>query len=351
MAGGLAGRNSHTAPRAVRRLFFRPLPITYTRQAMRIVRHLAARPAAPVALTIGNFDGVHLGHRAMVGLLIDAARKRQLAPCVMTFEPHPREFFAPDRAPTRLTSLREKLELLDELGVEQVHVRRFDYNFARVSAEEFIEQVLVTGLNVRWVLVGDDFRFGARRHGDVAMLREALGRNGVEVAQMQTVLLDGIRVSSTAVRERLARGDLHGAAQLLGRPYSISGRVVEGEQLGKRLGFPTANLQMKHNRPPLSGIFVVEVLGLDQRPLEGVASLGVRPTVKEGGAPVLEVHLLDFTRDIYGEHLQVRFLHKLRDEKKFADLETLKRHIATDVDDARRFFRRGGNRDQRENIH
>ena len=318
---------------------------------MRIVRHLPARPAAPVALTIGNFDGVHLGHRAMVGLLIDAARKRQLSPCVMTFEPHPREFFAPDRAPTRLTSLREKLELLDELGVEQVHVRRFDYNFARVSAEEFIEQVLVAGLNVRWVLVGDDFRFGARRLGDVAMLRDTLGRRGVEVAQMQTVLLDGIRVSSTAVRERLARGDLQGAAQLLGRPYSISGRVVGGEQLGKRLGFPTANLQLKHNRPPLGGIFVVEVLGLDHRPLEGVASLGVRPTVKEGGVPVLEVHLLDFARDIYGEHLQVRFLHKLRDEKKFADLETLKRHIATDVDDARRFFRRGGSRDQRENIH
>jgi riboflavin kinase / FMN adenylyltransferase len=318
---------------------------------MRIVRHLPARPAAPVALTIGNFDGVHLGHRAMVGLLIDAAKKRQLAACVMTFEPHPREFFAPDRAPTRLTSLREKLELLEELGVEQVHVRRFDYNFARVSAEEFIEQVLVTGLNVRWVLVGDDFRFGARRHGDVTMLRDALGRRGVEVAQMQTVLLDGIRVSSTAVRERLARGDLQGAALLLGRPYSISGRVVGGEQLGKRLGFPTANLQLKHNRPPLGGIFVVEVLGLDQRPLEGVASLGVRPTVKESGAPVLEVHLLDFARDIYGEHLQVRFLHKLRDEKKFADLETLKRHIATDVDDARRFFRRGGSRDQRKNIH
>lgn len=318
---------------------------------MRILRHLPARPEAPVALTIGNFDGVHLGHRAMVGLLTDAARQRQLVSCVMTFEPHPREFFAPDRAPTRLTSLREKLELLAQLGVEQVHVRRFDYDFARISAEAFVEEVLVAGLGVRWVLVGDDFRFGARRQGDVAMLREVLARRGVEVAQMQTVSLDATRVSSTAVRERLARGDLHGAAQLLGRPYSISGRVVGGERLGKRLGFPTANLQMKHNRPPLAGIFVVEVSGLGERPLEGVASLGVRPTVKEGGAPVLEVHLLDFTRDIYGEHLQVRFLHKLRDEEKFADLESLKRHIATDVEDARRFFRRGGSRDQRENIH
>ena len=314
---------------------------------MRILRHLPARPAAPVALTIGNFDGVHLGHRALVGSLIDAARQRQLVSCAMTFEPHPREFFAPDRAPTRLTSLREKLELLAQLGVEQVHVRRFDYDFARVTAEEFIEEVLVAGLGARWVLVGDDFRFGARRHGDVAMLRAALARKGVEVAQMRTVSLDGNRVSSTAVRERLACGDLHGAAQLLGRPYSISGRVVGGERLGKRLGFPTANLQMKHNRPPLAGIFVVEVVGLDQRPLEGVASLGVRPTIKEGGAPVLEVHLLDFARDIYGAHLRVRFLHKLRDEEKLADLETLKARIARDVEDARAFFHHRGAEAQR----
>jgi riboflavin kinase/FMN adenylyltransferase len=318
---------------------------------MRILRHLPARSAVPVALTIGNFDGVHLGHRAMVELLTKAASERGLASCVMTFEPHPREFFAPDKAPTRLTSLREKLELLGNMGVEQVHVRRFDYDFARVTAAEFVEEVLVAGLAVRWVLVGDDFRFGARRQGDAAMLREALASKGVEVAQMPTVVLDGIRVSSTAVRERLARGDLHGAALLLGRPYSISGRVVGGERLGKRLGYPTANLQMKHNRPPLAGIFVVEVLGLDQQPLEGVASLGVRPTVREGGAPVLEVHLLDFARDIYGTHLQVCFLYKLRDEQKFADLDVLKRHIAKDVEDARRFFQREGRLDRRENIH
>jgi len=318
---------------------------------MRILRHPPARPTVPVALTIGNFDGVHLGHRAMVGLLTEAAGERALRSCVMTFEPHPREFFAPDRAPTRLTSLREKLELLGKLGVAQVHVRRFDYDFARVTASEFVERVLMAELAARWVLVGDDFRFGARRQGDVDTLREALALKGVEVAQMPTVVLDGIRVSSTAVRERLAHGDLHGAAQLLGRPYSISGRVVSGERLGKRLGYPTANLQMKHNRPPLAGIFVVEVLGLGQQPLEGVASLGVRPTVVDKGAPVLEVHLLDFARDIYGTHLQVCFLHKLRDEEKFADLDILKRQIARDVEDARRFFRHGGRRDQRENIH
>jgi len=318
---------------------------------MRILRHLPARPAAPVALTVGNFDGVHLGHRAMVEVLTDAARQRQLVSCVMTFEPHPREFFAPDRAPTRLTSLREKLQLLAKVGVAWVHVRRFDYDFARLTAEQFIERVLVGGLDVRWMLVGDDFRFGARRQGDVAMLRDALSRRGVEVVQMQTVSLGGTRVSSTEVRERLARGDLRGAAQLLGRPYCISGRVVGGQRLGKQLGFPTANLQMKHNRPPLSGIFVVDVVGLGQQPRPGVASLGVRPTVVVGGTPVLEVHLLDFAREIYGEHLEVLFLHKLRDEARFADLETLKRHIARDVEDARKFFRRRGSRDQRDNVH
>jgi riboflavin kinase/FMN adenylyltransferase len=317
---------------------------------MRILRHLPARGAGPVALTVGNFDGVHRGHRAMLERLDRAARARQLRSCVMSFEPHPREFFSPDQAPTRLTSLREKLELLAAAGVDQVHVRRFDYDFARITAEQFIRSVLVDGLGVRWLLVGDDFRFGARRQGDVGMLRDAGARHGFEVVQMESFSVDGIRVSSTAVRERLARGDLAEAARLLGRPYSISGRVVRGDRLGKQLGFATANVQMKHNRPPLAGIFVVEVLGLGEAPLEGVASLGVRPTVKEGGAPVLEVHLLDFSRDIYGRHLQVHFLHRLRDEEKYADLETLRRQIARDVQDARNFFNHRGHRDHRENM-
>ena len=308
---------------------------------MRILRHLPARAAGPVALTVGNFDGVHLGHRAMLSLLGSAARDRGLISCVMSFEPHPREFFAPDKAPARLTSLREKLELLGELGVGQVHVRRFDYDFARVTAEEFIQAVLVDGLGVRWMLVGDDFRFGARRQGDFAMLRDAGARSGFEVVQMESVSVDGVRVSSTAVRERLASGDLRGAARLLGRPYSISGRVMSGERLGTQLGFPTANLKVKHNHPPLSGIFVVDVAGLDELPLPGVASLGVRPTVRAGGVPLLEVHLFDFSRNIYGEHLRVRFLHKLRDEEKYADLATLKAQIARDVDDARQFFGSG----------
>jgi riboflavin kinase / FMN adenylyltransferase len=306
---------------------------------MRILRHLPARAAASVALTVGNFDGVHLGHRAMLGLLQGAAREQRLLSCVMSFEPHPREFFSPDQAPARLSSLREKLEQLAELGVDQVHVRRFDYDFARITADEFISGVLVNGLGVRWMLVGDDFRFGARRQGDFATLQQAGARHGFEVMRMESFSIDGIRVSSTAVRERLARGDLAAAARLLGRPYSISGRVVTGDGLGKQLGFPTANVQMRHNRPPLSGIFVVDVLGLGERPLEGVASLGVRPTVKLAGAPVLEVHLFDFSGHIYGRHLRVRFLHKLRDEERYSGIEVLKHQIARDAENARAFFR------------
>jgi riboflavin kinase/FMN adenylyltransferase len=309
---------------------------------MRILRHLPAHAAGPVALTVGNFDGVHLGHRAMLRLLEREAREQRLISCVMSFEPHPREFFSPDQAPARLSSLREKLEQLAELGVDQVHVRRFDYDFARVTADEFIQSVLVDGLGVRWMLVGDDFRFGARRQGDFATLRHAGARQGFEVARMESFSIDGIRVSSTAVRERLARGDLVGAARLLGRPYSISGRVVEGDGLGRQLGFPTANVQMRHNRPPLTGIFVADVLGLGEQPLEAVASLGVRPTVKAAGAPVLEVHLFDFSRDIYGRHLQVRFLHKLRDEERYSGIEALKHQIARDAENARAFFHQRG---------
>jgi riboflavin kinase / FMN adenylyltransferase len=305
---------------------------------MQILRHLRARDAVPTALTVGNFDGVHVGHRAMLERLATVARERKLASCVMTFEPHPREFFAPDRAPTRLTSLREKLNLLAELAVTRVHVQRFDYDFARISAEAFIRTVLIDGLQVRWVLVGDDFRFGARRQGDFELLRQAGLNAGFDVVQMDSVAVDGVRVSSTAVRELLAAGELDRAARLLGRPYSISGRVVPGKKLGAQLGFPTANLLTRHNRYALWGIFVVEVIGIAERPWPGVASLGVRPTVAQAGAPLLEVHLLDFARDIYGAHLEVRFLKKLRDEEKYADLDALRAQIARDVHTAREYF-------------
>ena len=305
---------------------------------MRIVRSVPRAASSPIALTIGNFDGVHLGHQAMLSRLRDAARARNLPPCAMTFEPHPREFFAPDQAPARLTTLREKLELLAAQGLETAHVLRFDYKLAQVSAEDFIERVLVKGLGVRHLLVGDDFRFGARRAGDFALLSARAQELGYTVEAMASVIVDGERVSSTAVRKALEEGDMARAARLLGRPYSISGTVVHGDALGRELGYPTANVRITHNRPPLMGIFAVELAGVGEKPVRGVASLGVRPTVKAHGAPVLEVFLLDFDGDLYGRHVRVDFLHKFRDEKKFADLAALKAQIAADVAETRAYF-------------
>jgi riboflavin kinase / FMN adenylyltransferase len=307
---------------------------------MRVTRGVPAAAAGATALTIGNFDGVHLGHQAMLAELKRAAGRLRLSACVLTFEPHPREFFAPDKAPTRLTSLREKLELLARHEVERVHVCRFNYDFAQIAPEAFIERIIAQGLAARWVLVGDDFRFGARRAGDFVMLKQRAPRLGFDVAAMASVAIDGERVSSTAVRQALADGDLARGQRLLGRAYSISGRVMRGDGLGRKLGFPTANVQMKHNRPPLAGIFAVRLYGAADEPLRGVASLGVRPTVKQGGVPVLEVHILDFEGDLYRRHVRVEFLHKFRDEEKYADLATLTKRIALDVENAREFFRR-----------
>ncbi|MGZ8211053.1 MAG: bifunctional riboflavin kinase/FAD synthetase [Burkholderiales bacterium] len=314
---------------------------------MRILRSVPVAARKPVALTIGNFDGVHVGHQAMLARLTDAARARGLAACAMTFEPHPREFFAPDQAPTRLTSLREKLELLAAHGLDTTYVLRFDYRFAQIAANDFIGRILVRGVGVRHLLVGDDFRFGARRAGDFNMLKQCAGAFGYTVDAMTSVIVDGERVSSTSVREALAAGNLPRAARLLGRPYSISGRVVRGDGLGRKLGFPTANVQMKHNRPPLTGICTVEVHGAAEKPLRGVASLGVRPTVKQHGAPVLEAFLFDFEGDLYGRHVRVDFFEKLRDEEKYQDLATLTRQIAQDVENARAWFLRRDARDAR----
>ena len=315
---------------------------------MRIFRYVPVTASTPVALTIGNFDGVHLGHQAMLARLTEAARGLGVPSCVLTFEPHPREFFAPDQAPTRLTSLREKLELIERAGVARAQICRFNFDFAKTTPEDFIVRILHRGLAARWVLVGDDFRFGARRAGDFVMLKQAAASCGFEVQAMPSVTIDGMRVSSTTVREALAAGDLGGALRLLGRPYSISGRVVSGDRIGRKFGCPTANILMKHNRPPVSGIFAVEVHGIDERVLPGVASLGVRPTVARDARPCLEVHLLDFERDIYGAHLKIDFLHKFRDEEKYADVETLKRQIALDVENARKFFYRREAKTQRK---
>jgi riboflavin kinase/FMN adenylyltransferase len=285
------------------------------------------------ALTIGNLDGVHRGHRALIERVTAKARELELVSCVLTFEPHPREFFDPPAAPARLTRLRDKLELIDAAGVEQVHVARFDRRFASLPAERFVEEVLVKGLATRWLLVGRDFRFGARRAGDFAALAAAGARHGFEVESLPDVQFEGTRVSSSAVRAALAAGELAAGERLLGHPYTISGRVAHGAKLGRSLGFPTANIVLRRP-PPLSGIFVVEVDGLGP----GVASIGRRPTVNPVPLPLLEVHLFDWERDLYGEHLRVRFLKKLRDEQKYDGLDALREAIAHDARQARDYF-------------
>ena len=305
---------------------------------MRVFRGFSRPVPGPAAVAIGNFDGVHLGHAALLKRLVDVARAANLPPTILTFEPHPREFFSPASAPARLTTLREKLELLAASGVEQAMVCHFNARFAALSAAQFVDDVLLAGLHACHLIVGDDFRFGKGRAGDFAMLQAAGLQAGFSVEAMGSVLLDGDRVSSSAVRQALADGDMPRAASLLGRPYVIDGRVRHGDKVGRQLGFATANIRIKHNPLPMSGVFAVEVTGLDGRPLPGVANLGIRPTVG-GTKPILEVHLFDFERDIYGAHLSVRFVHKLRNEQRFSNIDALKAQIAADALAARAFFK------------
>lgn len=301
-------------------------------------------PAAPCALTIGNFDGVHLGHQAMLARLCSAATQRGLVPTVMTFEPHPREFFAhklsrPELAPTRISGLRDKIIDLQSTGIQRIIVQRFNEKFAGMSPEAFIDSLLVQDLDVRWLLVGDDFRFGAKRAGDVQLLMD---RGPFVVESMDSITdREGQRVSSTDLRKALLAGDLRRAADLLGHNYHMSGHVIHGLKLGRKLGFPTLNLRVPHQCTGLKGIFTVWVHGLADLPLAGVASLGVRPTVTDANRMLLEVHLLNFDRVVYGKLARVEFLHKLRDEEKFVDLATLETAIARDVADARAFFAAG----------
>ena len=298
--------------------------------------------ASGMGLTIGNFDGVHCGHRAMLQRLVEKTRELRLPCSVLTFEPHPREFFSPSAAPARLSRLREKLELIAEAGIQRTHVLRFGAQLAALAADRFIEEVLVRGLGVRWLLVGPDFRFGARRAGDFGVLKAAAAKGRFEVEAMGDVMEAGQRISSSSVRAALAAGDLAGAARLLGRDYSMSGRVAHGEKLGRTLGFPTANIVLRR-KPPLTGIFVVEAeLEEAHRVLRGVASVGTRPTVRENAPPLLEVHLFDWDGDLYGRHLRVKFLRKLRDEKKLDGMDALRSAIAQDAAQAREYFAQHG---------
>lgn len=305
---------------------------------MQLFRTIPSQASASRVLAIGNFDGVHLGHRALLDRLVAIARQLGLPPAVMTFEPHPRELFAPEQAPARLTSLREKLALLEACGIEEVYLLHFSRKLAGLTAAEFIERVLVRGLAVRHLIIGDDFRFGQGRAGDFALLQSAGQTHGFGVEAMHTIEIDGERVSSSAVRDALGAGDLEHAARLLGRPYSIAGRVVHGDKIGRRLGFPTANIQLKRKRVALTGVFAATVSGLDKRHLPGAASLGVRPTLGQGLKPVLEVHLFDFDQSIYGAHVTVHLLHKLRDEQKYDTHAALAAQIARDVQSIQAYF-------------
>ena len=307
---------------------------------MRVFFGVPERASGPKVLTIGNFDGMHLGHHAMIQQVRTQADALGIAAAVLTFEPHPRELFAPADAPARLTSLREKLALLEASGVDEVYLLRFTRQAAAISAEDFVSRVLVQGLGVKHLIIGDDFCFGKGRAGNFALLQRMGGSLGFAVSALDTVDWAGLRVSSSAVREALAASNLDLAGALLGRPYAIAGRIAHGDKIGRHLGFPTANVQLKRKRVPLSGVFAVTVSGLDKRHLPGAANIGVRPTLKSGLKPILEVHLLDFAQEIYGAHVTVHFLHRLRAEQKFDSLDALKAQIARDVVATQEFFAR-----------
>jgi len=311
-----------------------------------VVTHGTPLPGrGPSAWTIGNFDGVHLGHQAMLARVIAVARRRRLSAGVLSFEPLPREHFAARHAdgagPPRISRLREKLELFAAAGMDRAHIARFDAGFASIAATQFVGDILVRRLEAAWLLVGRDFRYGAGRAGDFAALEAAAQALGFELEAMPEVTDAGGRISSSRVREALERGDLEGAERLLGRSYVLSGRVVHGAKLGRELGFPTANIVLRRP-PPLAGIYVVEAHGADpaspERWLPGVASIGLRPTVNQVATPLLEVHLFDVAAELYGRHLRVRLRARLREEKKYPDLTQLRAAIAQDVAQAKEHF-------------
>lgn len=295
---------------------------------MEIFRHFDKQPFECV-MTVGNYDGIHLGHQALINHVITYAKKERYHSAVMTFEPHPREFFDSISAPSRIISLREKLEFFDSLGINRVHVIRFDADFAKISAVEFTN-ILKNNLNAKRLVLGKDFRFGQNREGGVEMLKNA----GIEILVADEFMINQERVSSSLVRESLSHGDFKKVNLLLGRPYAISGKVIHGDKRGREIGFPTANIHMFHERPPLRGVFAVK---LDDS--FGVANLGIRPTVSGLSQLNLEVHVFDFSADLYGKHVHVTFLKKLRDEKKFNNVNELKLQIEIDIANAKSFFK------------
>ena len=285
--------------------------------------------------TIGNFDGVHLGHQAVLNALTARARNACLPSLVITFEPQPMEFFRPEQAPARLTRLREKLEAIASCGIDRVLLIRFNSVFAGIDAEAFVHQVLVEQLGVQHLYVGDDFRFGKGRAGDFSMLQRMGGEHGFGVESLDTVADDGDRISSTRIREALQQGDLEHAARCLGRRYRICGRVAHGNKRGRTIGFPTMNVGLLRRSTPLRGVYAVQVIGLGHEPLPGVANIGNRPTLQGDDRFLLEVHLFDFADDVYGRHVEVDFVERIRDEHKFDSFDALREQIQRDVQRAR----------------
>jgi len=279
--------------------------------------------------TIGNFDGVHLGHQMVLRQIATRANNLQLPGVVITFEPQPREFLAPDTAPARLTRLREKVIAMHRYGVDRILCLRFDTKFAAFSVEDFIQRVLVKGLKVQHLVIGDDFHFGKGRSGNFATLQQAGKQHGFTIESKHTFILGGSRVSSTRIRQALGQGDMVSASELLGRPYTLCGRICYGQQIGRNIGFPTANIFLHRQISPLAGVFAVALHGISEQPLAGVANIGTRPTVN-GDKLLLEVHIFDFNQTIYGYHVEVEFVCKLRDEQRFTSIDALKRQIEFD---------------------
>lgn len=312
-------------------------------ELIRGLHNLRPRHLGCVA-TIGAFDGVHVGHQAVIRHLLEKARELGLPSLIIVFEPLPREYFSPLKAPARIMSFREKIVALAGLGVDRVLRIRFNERLRGMSAQQFVDDIFVAGLGVRYVALGDDFRFGAGRKGDLAFIQKEGRRHGYEAGPTPTVDVDGERVSSTRIRKALDRADFAKAEVLLGRPYSISGRVIYGRQLGRSIGVPTANLELRRLRSPLSGVFVVQVSGAGLDNVPGVANVGVRPTVDDSIKANLEVHLLDREVELYGRHIEVTFRSKVREEQKFDSVAELTRQIERDIDAARDWFDRAAKR-------
>jgi riboflavin kinase/FMN adenylyltransferase len=307
---------------------------------MKLIRGLynLTRPLAASAVTIGNFDGVHRGHQQVISQLQRVARAASLPTVVIIFEPQPIEYFAPDKAPKRLARFREKIAYLKAQQIDYLLCLRFNQELASQSAEDFVQQILVEGLHTKHLVIGDDFHFGKNRQGNFQFLQQHSERFGFIVDETETLIIDDHRVSSTRVRQCIQQDDFDKAAELLGRPYSLSGRIGHGKKLGRKLGYPTINIKMGDKTLIVKGIFAVIVKGIDNRVLQGVASIGTRPTVN-GVDTILEVYILDFDQDVYGYSVVVEFLHKIRDEEKFDSLAELTTWIAQDTEKAKAFFK------------